>query len=278
MQQRRQTLRRLAACLDQPRQSRLKAGRRLSQSHGQPLQPRQFRRPGGLNGAIEAGRLLFDGMPFLGDLLARMAQTASNLGQQRFAAGKVVGQGLVQTLRPVIEGLPQIVDTPAEIGQSPGQTVEAGPPFLDQAADGGDQAPPALHRLQQEIAAHRNRHFRRPGRGRRRRSEAKSISVVSVSWPTAEIRGISEAAAARTTTSSLKAHKSSKEPPPRATISKSGRGTAPPRGRPLKPSMAAAICSAAPSPCTATATAGHGAGSGRPDDAGYRGSPLRSAK
>ena len=74
-----------------------------------------------------------------------------------------------------------------------------------------------------------------------RRSLAKSIKVVSVSWPTAEISGIVLAAAARTTSSSLNAHKSSRLPPPRATINRSGRGTAPPGARALKPAMAAAI-------------------------------------
>jgi len=83
-----------------------------------------------------------------------------------------------------------------------------------------------------------------------RTSAAKSIRVTSVSWPTAEIRGIAEAAAARTTISSLKAHRSSRLPPPRATISTSGRGNGPPEGSALKPAMAAAISSAAPSPWT----------------------------
>ena len=59
----------------------------------------------------------------------------------------------------------------------------------------------------------------------RDRSAAKSIKVVSVSWPTAEISGIGNSAAARTTSSSLNGHKSSIEPPPRATISRSGRGS-----------------------------------------------------
>ncbi len=61
-----------------------------------------------------------------------------------------------------------------------------------------------------------------------RRSAAKSISVTSVSWPTAEISGIMLAAAARTTISSLNDHRSSSEPPPRATMMRSGRGGAPP--------------------------------------------------
>ena len=59
-----------------------------------------------------------------------------------------------------------------------------------------------------------------------RRSAAWSNSVVSVSWPTAEISGIGDSAAARTTSSSLNAHKSSIEPPPRATISRSGAAAA----------------------------------------------------
>ena len=83
-------------------------------------------------------------------------------------------------------------------------------------------------------------------------SAARSISVVSVSWPTAEISGIALAAAARTTTSSLNAQRSSSEPPPRATIRRSGRGTAPPGASALKPAIAAATCSAASSPWTST--------------------------
>ena len=61
-----------------------------------------------------------------------------------------------------------------------------------------------------------------------RRSAAWSIRVVSVSCPTAEISGITLAAAARATLSSLNPQRSSIEPPPRATISRSGRGKAPP--------------------------------------------------
>ena len=64
-----------------------------------------------------------------------------------------------------------------------------------------------------------------------RRSAAKSISVTSVSWPTAEISGMKLAAAARTTISSLNDHRSSSEPPPRATMIRSGRGSAPCSGK-----------------------------------------------
>ncbi len=81
-----------------------------------------------------------------------------------------------------------------------------------------------------------------------RRSEAKSISVTSVSWPTAEIMGILLAAVALTTNSSLNAHRSSRLPPPRATIIKSGLSNSPSDTNLLKPSIAEAICSAAPSP------------------------------
>ena len=84
-----------------------------------------------------------------------------------------------------------------------------------------------------------------------RRSAAKSISVVSVSWPTAEISGMDDSAAARTTISSLNGNRSSNEPPPRATISTSGRAI-PFRGSALNPRIAAAISLAARSPCTLT--------------------------
>ena len=85
-----------------------------------------------------------------------------------------------------------------------------------------------------------------------RLSAAKSINVMSVSCPTAEISGIRLLAAARTTISSLNDHRSSSEPPPRATINRSGRGILPVSGSALKPRIAAAICSAEPSPCTLT--------------------------
>ncbi len=78
------------------------------------------------------------------------------------------------------------------------------------------------------------------------------MSVVSVSCPTAEISGIDDAAAARTTISSLNGIRSSRLPPPRATMRRSGRGIGPPGTSRLKPSIAAATCAAAPSPCTAT--------------------------
>jgi len=76
--------------------------------------------------------------------------------------------------------------------------------------------------------------------------------VVSVSCPTAEISGIALSAAARTTASSLKPQRSSTEPPPRATMITSGRGTGPPGVRALKPRIAAETSAAHFSPCTAT--------------------------
>lgn len=54
------------------------------------------------------------------------------------------------------------------------------------------------------------------------RSDTKSIKVVSVSCPTAEIIGILLAKTDLTTFSSLNAHKSSMLPPPRAMIITSG--------------------------------------------------------
>ena len=75
---------------------------------------------------------------------------------------------------------------------------------------------------------------------------------MSVSWPTAEISGIMLSAAARTTISSLNDHRSSSEPPPRATMIRSGRGSGPRSGSALKPRMAFATSAAEASPCTRT--------------------------
>ena len=54
-----------------------------------------------------------------------------------------------------------------------------------------------------------------------RRSATKSAIVTSVSWPTAEMTGTGDAAIARATISSLNAHRSSIDPPPRPTITTS---------------------------------------------------------
>ncbi len=56
-----------------------------------------------------------------------------------------------------------------------------------------------------------------------RRSATKSQMVKSVSWPTAEITGSSDAAIVRANPSSLNAAKSSSDPPPRATTITSTR-------------------------------------------------------
>ena len=112
-----------------------------------------------------------------------------------------------------------------------------------------------------------------------RTSAAKSISVTSVSWPTAEISGIMLSAAARTTISSLNDQRSSSEPPPRATIRRSGRGIASvrrerveavDRGRDL---LGGAFALHLHRPHQHAAREAVGAG-----DAGCRGSPRRSAR
>ena len=56
-----------------------------------------------------------------------------------------------------------------------------------------------------------------------RTSAAKSVSVTSTSWPMPATTGMGCATTARTTRSSLNAHRSSSEPPPRATIVTRGR-------------------------------------------------------
>ena len=70
--------------------------------------------------------------------------------------------------------------------------------------------------------------------------------VKSVSWPTAEMTGMALAAMARATDSSLKAHKSSMEPPPLPTISTSAAC------RSLNQFMASTIMGGASGPCTST--------------------------
>ena len=72
-----------------------------------------------------------------------------------------------------------------------------------------------------------------------RMSATKSISVQSVSWPTAEITGMPDAATARASASSLKPQRSSRLPPPRATISTSGPGDRPAGGKRVEAGTAA---------------------------------------
>ena len=62
-----------------------------------------------------------------------------------------------------------------------------------------------------------------------RTSAAKSAIVKSISWPMPLTTGIGEAAMARANLSSLKAHRSSREPPPRARISTSHSARRPAR-------------------------------------------------
>ena len=78
------------------------------------------------------------------------------------------------------------------------------------------------------------------------KSATKSAIVKSVSWPTAEIIGSSESYIALATTSSLKGHKSSSEPPPLATIITSANFFS------FIILIASDIFCAAPSPCTGT--------------------------
>ena len=72
-------------------------------------------------------------------------------------------------------------------------------------------------------AAGRDRPGRAPPPRRRpegvgaRRSATRSAIVTSTSWPTADTTGTGQAAMARATSSRLKAHRSSSEPPPRPT-------------------------------------------------------------
>ena len=80
-----------------------------------------------------------------------------------------------------------------------------------------------------------------------RTSATKSAMETSVSWPTALMIGVWQAATARATASSLKHQRSSSEPPPRARISASK----PPRSA---SSRARTICAVASWPWTALGT------------------------
>ncbi|MNC34504.1 hypothetical protein D3C75_829390 [compost metagenome] len=77
-----------------------------------------------------------------------------------------------------------------------------------------------------------------------RTSATKSLIETSVSWPTALTIGVTQAATARATASSLKHQRSSSEPPPRARISASNPRLSARR-------MARTICAMASRPCTA---------------------------
>ena len=77
-----------------------------------------------------------------------------------------------------------------------------------------------------------------------RRSATKSAIVTSVSCPTADTTGTAHAAMARATASSLNVHRSSSDPPPRPTITRSGHPVR------LKYSIPRITSSTDPSPCT----------------------------
>ena len=74
-------------------------------------------------------------------------------------------------------------------------------------------------------------------------SDTKSLIVKSISWPTADTIGLLELYIALATISSLKAHKSSIEPPPRPSIITSTSDS-------LASLIILTIFSLAPTPCT----------------------------
>ena len=167
---------------------------------------------------------------------------------------QIAAQRLGQPLRRMVETLARLRE----------QAVRRAAARAPAAPDGGggrsmplvkqrSSAALEIQRLRQQFGAHRHRHFGRGGRRRRAACRtAKSISVVSVSCPTAEISGIALAAAARTTISSLKAIRSSTEPPPRATMIRSGRGRCAAAERVEAARWRRRPRPAAFSPCTAT--------------------------
>ena len=82
-------------------------------------------------------------------------------------------------------------------------------------------------RFGQQVGTHRHRHLSRSGRCRRTLVGSK-INQRGVGFmANGRDHRNAHAATARTTSSSLNAHRSSSDPPPRATISRSGRGSGP---------------------------------------------------
>jgi hypothetical protein len=95
-----------------------------------------------------------------------------------------------------------------------------------------------------------------------RSSATRSAIVTSDSCPTALTTGRLDASSARATTSSLNAHRSSVEPPPRPTINRSGRWASS-AGRSLKAATASATARGASRPCTFTGHSTTSAGGNR---------------
>ena len=139
----------------------------------------------------------------------------------------------------------------------PGQTARNGVErfaLVRQAAcERTKSSPLQIEYLRHQFRPNRHGHF---GCGRRRRRtrigreiDQRGVGFVAHSGDQRD-RAFGRRAPRRSL--SLKAIRSSIEPPPRATIRTSGRGTGPPTGSALKPRIAAAISLAARSPCTAT--------------------------
>ena len=164
----------------------------------------------------------------------RAASCSSRVGVPRRAAASASlerapvdarAQAVGQALGELVETLARLAEQRLRVGQAAGETVDRLAAFPGRLRS----MPPARRAPRSALFASSSARTGTAisaaavGVGART-SAARSISVMSVSWPTAEISGIVQSATARTTISSLNAQRSSSEPPPRATISTSGRG------------------------------------------------------
>ena len=139
--------------------------------------------------------------------------------------GQAPGEDAPPALDRLVEALPPLVEQPARIAEARAQPAPAR--GARRAADSASARPP--RRCRSASSARRSASTgtassaAADGVGARR-SATKSAMVKSVSWPTAEITGTRQATMARATGSSLKAQRSSSEPPPRATMMTSTSG------------------------------------------------------
>ena len=179
--------------------------------------------------AIELARKMPRG--FLKELGRRAQAGRKSLDMQHTALDARV-QGVRQALGQLVDPLGGMTQQNQRVRQAARQPDQPMLQLAELALHAVEHAVVELREAMRELGADRHREL---GGGRGRRGapvggivDQRRVGLVS----DRRDQGMRLAAAARTTISSLNAHRSSSEPPPRATISTSGRGTGPsPAGR-----------------------------------------------
>src|SRR6266403_171297 len=143
---------------------------------------------------------------------------------------------VIETLHLLLQPYPRMRELQAPLGALEARAIRA-----QLAAHARVQAQRGARQDLETRVAIRHHQLRGPRGGGARASAARSAMVKSISCPTPETTGRRHARMARATRSSLNAHRSSSEPPPRARISTSHSA------------RAEAVCSAATSAGTAAA-------------------------